>query len=123
MKILIYLENGDEKTLEIPTKKAVCPSCNGEGTELRGGLKGYAFTESDREEMGDIEFYETMDAINEGRYDVTCSECNGRNVVDVADLEKMNDQDRKDYEYHLEAVAEAEAIIFWEEYGERIRGA
>lgn len=70
---------------EPPTYRIVCPQCDGRGTST--AYLG-AYTQSDRDEMGD-EWYEFADDIRRGMYDRTCETCNGRNVIDQLDDSAM----------------------------------
>lgn len=65
------------------TKRVVCPACDGKGTELKGGLKGLAFTQGDRDEMGEHDWNEFSDRMTSGCYDTACSRCKGQNVIPV----------------------------------------
>jgi calcineurin-like phosphoesterase family protein len=56
-------------------------------------------------EQGD-EFIEDYVA---GRYNVVCTECNGRCVLPVADLDRCTPEQREAYEHHQEIEAEFRA--------------
>ena len=68
---------------EPPTRVIVCPQCHGKGVST--AYLG-AYTQSDREEMGE-EWFDFMDDVRNGVYDRTCDQCHGRNVV-----EEMNEE-------------------------------
>lgn len=104
--------------IEFPCSRMVCPSCDGEGTELRGGLKGAVFTSEDFAE--DPEFAENYFG---GRYDVACSECKGRNVVDDLNVEELWDKLTPQQQEDRQRYCDDESAAREEEYGERIRGA
>lgn len=70
---------------ELPAKWSVCSECEGSGTELRGGLKGMAFTAQDLHE--DPEFFE--DYCN-GAFDTKCSKCEGRTTVPIMNPSAMS---------------------------------
>ena len=77
--------SGIEMEISVPGERIVCPSCNGSGTELCGGLKGAAFSAD--------EMYEDPDFSEDycgGKYDVACSECHGKNVVTAPDESRMS---------------------------------
>lgn len=54
----------------------VCGTCEGNGTHG----PGWVMTGQDVEEMGH-EFYDYMEDMQEGRFDVVCDECKGMRVV------------------------------------------
>ena len=70
-------DDGNEVVFQLPGDREVCGECNGSGKVLAGGLRGMAFTQSEMAE--DFEFAEDYFG---GRYDTTCPECGGRNVVE-----------------------------------------
>lgn len=73
-------ENGDEFEIEVPVKFEVCPTCNGKGKHVNPSIDAHGITGE--------EFAEDPDFAEDyfrGRYDVTCYECGGRNVVPEID--------------------------------------
>lgn len=76
-----YLEEGEKVFL--PTTKQVCPACNGFGVHERQDIDCSKLVDSMQED-GD---YEGLEGYYNGNYDVTCSTCNGRNVVDEIDFD------------------------------------
>jgi sarcosine oxidase delta subunit len=67
----------------LPAKRIVCPHCDGEGAELRGGLKGLCLSSED---MKDHDFARSY---MRGDYDVACSHCKGARVIDVVDTDSL----------------------------------
>jgi DnaJ-class molecular chaperone len=65
----------------------LCPKCEGEGTTVHPALS--VWTAEDRYE--DPEGFEDMMA---GRYDVTCTRCDGKRVVPDTDEEQENWDER-----------------------------
>lgn len=119
---IISGDNNDEYTVDTRAIKAVCTECNGKGTELREGLKGHAFTESERDEMGEHDWQEFSQKMVDGDYDVPCSRCKGQNVIDAPDLHIVTDcQVKKLLKFFEELEAEASAA-YWESEGERRMG-
>lgn len=53
-----------------------CDHCSGEGKHLYGSMKGHAYTQEEMDE--DPDFREDM---MEGKYDVSCQECDGQGFV------------------------------------------
>lgn len=77
--------HGDTRSVTVPARFEVCPECNGTGKVLCDGLRGVAFSSEEMSE--DPDFSESYFG---GHYDVQCDQCNGRNVVKVADEERMS---------------------------------
>ena len=77
-----YSENLKE-IVYLPTTKEVCPSCNGEGMHERRDIDCSLLVDSMHED-GDVEGLESYFS---GSYDVLCTECGGKNVIDVQDME------------------------------------
>lgn len=79
---LIYIEFIDEDgtPVDMPSRKEVCWRCDGRGTHTKPGIDDHGLTAEDFAEDPDFaeDYYR-------GRYDVTCSVCKGRNVIDVPD--------------------------------------
>ena len=97
MRVLLFDENGDE--IKLPTHKEVCGRCKGTGKHVNPAVDGNGITESDRMDWADDDFME--DYMN-GVYDVRCEECDGNNVVDVVDVERLSPELRKQYEDAIE---------------------
>lgn len=76
-----WRSESEDENFSVPTCMEVCPQCHGKGTSC---AHLGAFTQSDREEMGD-EWFEFSDDMRRGMYDRTCDTCDGRNVVHVVD--------------------------------------
>lgn len=86
MTIKFTTENDDGEEIEhtLPSVMEVCSECNGHGTHLIAGMKGHAYTSEEFEDSFDEE--ERHEYFTPGgRYDVTCEECGGKNVVPVVD--------------------------------------
>lgn len=79
-----------------PTRIEVCPQCGGRG---RSSL--YLGSFSAEEMWEDPDFAEEYMA---GGYDRTCETCEGRNVVEVIDEDRLTEEERDAY---LEYVADA----------------
>lgn len=61
---------------QLPTKRIVCPRCEGEGTHTNPAIDGNGLTAEDFYEDEDF----AADYMN-GKYDVLCETCRGANVV------------------------------------------
>lgn len=111
-------EEGGEIERMLPAKFEVCPGCDGHGTRLCEGLRGHAFSREDFEETFDDDEDRAEYFRRGGRYDVTCTECQGRRVVAVVDREACRTASEKealaaydakledDYEYRRLCEAE-----------------
>ena len=83
----------------LPAKYEVCGTCNGKGTHVNPSIDAHGITGEEWEnEWSD----EDREGYFSGRYDVTCSECDGKRVVPVPD----------------ESRATKEAMAAWEEISE-----
>lgn len=88
MSIVVYMEDDARQEwaeVTLPTVKVVCPRCHGEGTHTNPSIGAITSDEwandwDDDERAGYLS----------GRYDVTCEECHGSNVVDVVDAERCS---------------------------------
>ncbi len=101
------------ENLNVPAKRIVCPVCDGEGSELYGGLKSEAFTEEDFKDPGNQDFMRSM---ARGEFDVACSCCHGKNVVDEPDWELIKDRYPliyKNYWETIEAERESEMEAYY----------
>lgn len=97
-------DDGDECSAELPARHEVCGRCEGHGTHLREAIGSYAYSREEFEESFDEEEREEYFRRG-GRYDVTCSECNGKRVVVVVDEEACRSHEQKAL---LKAYREAE---------------
>lgn len=85
---------GEEVETELPAKHDVCSRCQGHGTHLRTAIGEHAYTREEFEESFDDE--EAAEYFKRGgRYDVTCEECGGKNVVLVIDRKACRTPEQK----------------------------
>lgn len=91
--------------VKLPTRMEVCGRCDGRGTHVHPDLS--VVTQSDREDWADDDF---MEGYMRGRYDVSCEECHGRNVVEVVDEHSADPNVFKDWLDWLDSYYETEAI-------------
>ena len=82
---MIELYDDDGESIRLPTRREVCRRCNGDGTIVNPAIDGNGIS-TDDECWQDDDFREGYLG---GRYDITCPECQGRNVVDVVDEELL----------------------------------
>lgn len=79
MKILVW-DGDDDIEVTLPSKRIACPTCRGKGTRVNPAIDAHGLSREDFD--ADPDFAE---AYFSGRYDVTCDECQGANVVEVPD--------------------------------------
>jgi len=83
-------DTGLQKELEVPATLTVCPKCKGEGVSDPAAFDG-GFTQSEFFECFE-EPEDRMDYFN-GVYQVTCTDCDGENVVPCIDERVFLQQD------------------------------
>ncbi len=116
MKITIENDDG-EVTMDLPSRKGVCPECEGEGFVLCPGMRGHAYSASEFAESFDDE--EAAEYFRRGgRYDVKCHVCHGANVVDEVNLAVCNAAQRAHYERF---IAQEREYAAWERMAEAER--
>lgn len=104
IEVSIYTEDGGELELRLPSKRIVCPNCDGSGSQDcfgRNGVPNRWFNE-------DPDFAEDYAS---GMYSAPCEECRGRNVVDVIDYDALDADTRKAVEWHEEQQARYQAEV------------
>jgi len=101
-RLYFYDEEGLE--IEIPSKFAVCPRCEGKGFHVNPNIDGHGLSREDFDEDPDF----ARDYLS-GMYDVPCYECGGLRVVPVPDPERCSPEQLKAYEQHLKEEAEFDA--------------
>lgn len=69
--------------ITLPTRNAICPTCDGEGTHVNRAIDGNGLT---AEDLADEDFRESYMS---GAYDVPCEECRGRRVVREVDKDRL----------------------------------
>lgn len=99
------LEDEDGLEITLPTRWAICPTCEGNGTQT---LHGEAFTQSEWSEAchDDPDFGENYMS---GFYDTQCDGCRGSGKVRVVDVSLLDAKTLKLYEDHCEYEANARA--------------
>ena len=100
--IILYLDTpeGLVDEVELPTIMEVCGTCSGKGTTVDPAIDGHGI--SPEEFADDPDFAESY---FRGDYDVPCRTCAGRNVVPVADLDKMPPKYLEAYQSQLSQQA------------------
>lgn len=86
-----YYRNADDLVADfeaaydvaLPTRKIVCPQCDGRGSTVNRSIDGNGL------DPNDPDLDETFwDDYRSGVYDVVCDECHGANVVDDVDRDR-----------------------------------
>jgi len=97
-------DEGEEVSVELPSKMEVCDECNGETYVLREGMRGHAYSAEEFAESFDEE--EQAEYFTRGGiYDEICPCCKGKNVIPVVDEEKLTPEQK----VHFTAWEESEA--------------
>lgn len=96
MKVTYENDDGEEVELELPSKMEVCNDCEGHGTVLTEGMRGYAYSMEEFHESFDEEEREQY-FTRGGMYDVTCPTCHGANVMPVVDEALIPEKDKAGY--------------------------
>lgn len=94
MQVTYFDEDGDEVTVELPSKFEVCSRCEGHGTHLNPSIGEHAYTVEEFNESFDDEEREQYFKRG-GIYDVTCEECGGKRVTEVPDEGSMSAEQKE----------------------------
>lgn len=98
IELTFWDAEGEEMTVEVPTKWGICESCDGNGRTdhpaFANGISGEEFANEWHEDE--------RQAYLSGAYDVCCDECEGSGKVRVPVLSAMTPEERKAYEEHLD---------------------
>ena len=109
----IYFIDCDEEAHSLPSKFVTCHRCNGKGTTYLGHYESYAFTASDRHELGPDFMQDYMDGV----YDRPCPSCKGKGKELSVDYTWLKKGDKGLYdavkaweeeEAYFQSVCEAE---------------
>lgn len=82
--VLLVDMDGETEEVALPFKMVVCDLCDGGGRHVNPSIDAHGLTREDFDD--DPDFAEDYFA---GVYDVTCSQCKGRNVVPVVDESRL----------------------------------
>lgn len=81
------LDDGRGELSAIPTKRIVCPRCDGRGKHDHPAFSnGITASEWNSDDWDD----DSRETYMRGGYDVACEECHGNNVVEAPDEERMS---------------------------------
>ena len=95
IEVTLRNENGDEVVHHLPAKHEVCRRCEGHGTHLTPSIGEHCYTQEEFErEFCDEEAREAY-LTRGGMLDVTCLDCNGKNVVPVVDRSACTTEELK----------------------------
>lgn len=101
-------EDGEEVTHSFPAKFEVCDSCEGHGTHLHESIRGNTYTREEFNEAFDDDDSQAEYFRHGGRFDVTCSTCKGKNVVQVVDEAKLSAEQKRLFAEYQEWLDEEE---------------
>ena len=108
--------NFKDQLVSLPGKMEVCGRCSGTGSHTNPSIDGNGLSDDC---LSDPDF---MEDYMGGSYDVTCEECDGRNVIAVADESQFSEMDKAIYKQHEEFV-ESQRQVDLESYYEMRAGA
>lgn len=98
---IIYDDDGEE--IQLPTRNALCPRCDGEGKHVNPAVDGWSVSD----EHVDEDFIESYFA---GHYDVVCEQCHGNKVVKEVDEERCTPEQFQQYVEQIKDYWETEAM-------------
>lgn len=105
IKFIYEDDDGNEIEHTFPTRKEVCPDCQGEGKHVNRNIDGNGITGEEWAEWD----HEDKETYLSGGYDVICENCHGANVVDEVDEDRFSNKDKEVFElYCNELKAEAQ---------------
>jgi hypothetical protein len=107
----VAYKGNEEIPCSFPAKLELCSRCRGEGTHTNPSIDGNGITQSEMDELGE-DFREDY---MRGVYDVQCSVCKGKRVVEVPDISRWSFAQKRLYVLHLRAEREYAR----EDYSER----
>lgn len=109
IEITVFDDDGNEVTMDLPSRKVVCPECRGEGFVLCSGMRDHAYSQE--------EFYQSFSEEERehyfrrgGMYDVKCPKCKGANVVDAVDTSACDAAQLAHYKAFIAQEREREAF-------------
>lgn len=110
--IRFEIDNGEGeedsiRVIELPSTKALCSDCKGEGTVLNESMRYHCYTQEEVDDLED-DFQEEYFKRG-GIYDVQCPTCKGLRVVDVVHEDILTQAQKKDYEIYLDMLDDREA--------------
>lgn len=82
---------------KLPGKKQVCPKCEGSGYHLTESIGEHAYSQEEFDEAFEPGSEERENYFRRGgMYDVVCTRCGGKNVIDVVDEEACTTPQQND---------------------------
>ena len=92
--------------IKLPTVVVVCYRCGGRGMHTNPAIDGNGISSEEMHERGE----EFLEDYLGGLYDITCQECNGRNVVEEVDEAKLDPATLKEWRQWLQDEADVYAM-------------
>jgi len=100
-------EGWDEETLlTVPAKLEICCVCNGEGVHDHPAFSDGIAMDSER-----WQDYDFQEEYMSGAYDVCCSGCRGKRVIEVPDWDAMTERQRELAEQYWQQLSDHEAEV------------
>ena len=90
---IVCRNTGELEIITLPAKFEVCHKCNGKGTHVNPAVDGHGISREEFDE--DPDFRENYFS---GLYDITCQKCDGKRVIPIIDIDRLNDEQKKFYE-------------------------
>lgn len=103
LALTVYDDDGNERTLTLPTRWEICGTCRGEGTHAHGIG---AITATEWAEDWDAD--ERADYLA-GHYDRRCEDCDGSGKVRTVDEDRADPDDLRAWQDEMAARADADA--------------
>jgi hypothetical protein len=101
VEIFFYDSEGEEVTLDVPFKWEICDRCDGKGQHDNPAFSDGISGEEWNNEWDD----EERESYMRGAYDVRCENDCDNGKVRSPDLTGLTEEQRKDYEDHLDQEA------------------
>jgi hypothetical protein len=101
MTITVCGEDGAEMEVRLPAHFVVCPRCEGAGTHVNPSIDGNGISAEEFAE--DPDFAESYFS---GAYDVPCSRCRGKRVVEEVDEDQFTPAQKAAYAQYEESQSE-----------------
>lgn len=91
-----------EKELKLPARLEVCDLCEGSGSVVDPNIDAGGLSRDDFDEDPGFE-----EDYHSGRFNITCPQCRGKNVVPVIDYERLSVEQKKEFDEYQDDLEEA----------------
>jgi predicted methyltransferase len=100
IKVWVTTKKGNDFEVFLPSKRVVCPACDGKGYYVNPNIDGNGISPLEFDE--DPEFKENYLS---GLYDVRCETCQGENVIQIVDMDKLTPKMRENLQRNWQQEA------------------